>query len=184
MIAGLIPSNLGAPTFAVNNSQGYQDAAKLLLSGLDNTVDPCVDFYAFTCNTFLKNVSIPPGATRIGTYDQSQELVNSQIAASIAKLDSTASMTEKVTAHGYNSCMQAFNAPPSDLSSKINSLLLSQLGGIPMLTVGWSDLKWDDFWSTVGRYESQYGVSSIFSSYVSVDYGHTQQHALYINQVS
>uniref|UniRef100_A0A914YP87 Uncharacterized protein n=1 Tax=Panagrolaimus superbus TaxID=310955 RepID=A0A914YP87_9BILA len=78
--------------------------------------------------------------------------------------------------------MKAFNAPPSDLSSKLNTLLLSQIGGLPMITVGWKEMNWDNFWQTLGKYESQYGVGSIFSSYVSVDYGHTQQHALYINQ--
>uniref|UniRef100_A0A914PKP6 Peptidase M13 N-terminal domain-containing protein n=1 Tax=Panagrolaimus davidi TaxID=227884 RepID=A0A914PKP6_9BILA len=180
-IASATPRNWGS--YAVNNSQGYQDAAKLLLSGLDFTVDPCVDFYQFSCNTFLKNATIPPGATRIGTYDQSQQLVNSQIATAIGKLDSSASITEKITARGFNSCMQAFNAPPSDLSSKINTLLLSQIGGLPMITVGWKEMDWGSFWQTVGKYESQYGVGSIFSSYVSVDYGHTNQHALYINQV-
>ena len=180
VFASATPRNWGS--YAVNNSQGYQDAAKLLLSGLDFTVDPCVDFYQFSCNTFLKNATIPPGATRIGTYDQSQQLVNSQIATAIGKLDSNASVTEQIVARGFNSCMKAFNAPPSDLSSKINTLLLSQIGGLPMITVGWKEMSWDNFWQAVGKYESQYGVGSIFSSYVSVDYGHTTQHALYINQ--
>lgn len=181
MISSATPRNWGS--YAVNNSQGYKDAAALLLSGLDFSIDPCVDFYQFSCNTFLKNATIPPGASRIGTYDQSQELVNSQIATAIGKLSGNVSLTEQITARGFNSCMLAFNNPSSDLSSKINTLLLSQIGGLPMITVGWKDMSWDNFWQTVGRYESQYGVGSIFSSYVSVDYGHTQQHALYINQV-
>jgi len=183
ILALTVPSTSSAPAYVVNNSAGYQAAAQLLLSGLDLSVDPCQDFYAFTCNTFLKNVTIPPGASRIGTYDQSQELVNSQIANSTKQIDSSSSLTERMFLAGYQSCLQWFNDPnPADMSNKINSQLISQLGGLPMLTLNWAGLDWGSFWKTVGVYESSYGVGSIFSSYVSIDYGHKEKHALYINQ--
>uniref|UniRef100_A0A7E4VJT0 Peptidase_M13 domain-containing protein n=1 Tax=Panagrellus redivivus TaxID=6233 RepID=A0A7E4VJT0_PANRE len=169
-------------SYTVSNSDGFSDAAKLLLAGLDLTVDPCEDFYAFTCNTFLKNATIPPGASRIGTYDQSQENVNNQISTATAKIDSSSSLTEQIFKHAYDSCITNFNSGSPDLSSKINTQLLSQLGGLPLASSQWSEIGWSQFWTTLGKYESQYGVGSLFSSYVSVNYGNTSIHALYINQ--
>lgn len=82
----------------VSTSQGFKDAATQLLRGLDRTVDPCSDFYAFTCNNYLNTVQIPDGQSRIGVYDEAQVKVYSMIADILDQMDLTkVSLTEKIT---------------------------------------------------------------------------------------
>ncbi|VDL75747.1 unnamed protein product [Nippostrongylus brasiliensis] len=67
-----------------NNSTAWTQAAAYLLNGLDQSVDPCQDFYAFTCNKFLASVNLTAlGQSRLGTYDQAQVDVNAQIAKAL-----------------------------------------------------------------------------------------------------
>ncbi|CAF4350989.1 unnamed protein product, partial [Adineta steineri] len=35
-------------------------AANYLLESIDETIDPCEDFYQFACGTWLKNTPVPP----------------------------------------------------------------------------------------------------------------------------
>lgn len=67
-------------------------------SGLDLSVDPCEDFYAFACNKYLKDNPVPEGLNRIGTYDQAQNLVDTIIVEALDKMnvnDKGLSQTEK-----------------------------------------------------------------------------------------
>ncbi|VDO64692.1 unnamed protein product [Haemonchus placei] len=69
-------------------SLSFQQAAAYLLNGLDQSIDPCEDFYAFTCNKFIAQVNLTAlGKGRLGTYDQAQVDVNSQIAATLKNVD-------------------------------------------------------------------------------------------------
>src|SRR5512139_1820717 len=42
-------------------------------SSLDRTIDPCVDFYQFTCGGWLANSPIPPDRTRWGRFHEVDE---------------------------------------------------------------------------------------------------------------
>ncbi|RCN29079.1 hypothetical protein ANCCAN_25165, partial [Ancylostoma caninum] len=47
------------PNYALaNDSQPWKEAANNLRNGLDENVDPCENFYAFTCNNFMSKVNI------------------------------------------------------------------------------------------------------------------------------
>lgn len=55
--------------------------ASKLLSNMDDTVDPCDDFYDFACGAFVKNTRIPDDKTSVNTFsiitDQLQEQIRS-----------------------------------------------------------------------------------------------------------
>ena len=42
-------------------------AAADLIGKMDETVDPCQDFYKFSCGGFIKNVNVPVGASMFST---------------------------------------------------------------------------------------------------------------------
>ncbi|VDP03288.1 unnamed protein product [Heligmosomoides polygyrus] len=86
----------------INNATAWKDASSSLLNGLDQSIDPCVDFYAFTCNKFLANVDLNAlGKSRLGTYDVAQTTVNSFIADVLKGVDvnddKNWSLTERIT---------------------------------------------------------------------------------------
>ena len=40
------------------------------VNAIDKTVDPCVDFYQYSCGTWMKNNPIPPDKSRWGRFDE------------------------------------------------------------------------------------------------------------------
>src|SRR3982074_1785370 len=43
------------------------------LSSMDKTVDPCVDFYTYSCGGWMKNNPIPPDQSSWGAYGKLQD---------------------------------------------------------------------------------------------------------------
>src|SRR6266446_10911532 len=49
------------------------DQQVLDLSAMDKTVDPCVDFYTYSCGGWMKNNPVPPDQSNWGTYGKVQD---------------------------------------------------------------------------------------------------------------
>ncbi|RCN34527.1 hypothetical protein ANCCAN_19622 [Ancylostoma caninum] len=106
-----------------STSPAYKAAATYLLNGLDQSVDPCVDFYAFTCNKFIAQVNLTAlDLNRLGTYDQAQAQVNAQIVASLKSVDVNDdkkwSATERITKAALDACVINSNLQTSLDNSK------------------------------------------------------------------
>src|SRR5579864_648887 len=43
------------------------------VSAMDRTIDPCVNFYRYSCNTWIKNNPIPPDQARWDVYAKLQQ---------------------------------------------------------------------------------------------------------------
>lgn len=65
----------------------YVTASKLLLN-MDEKVDPCDDFYEFSCGSFLRNTRIPDDKTSVNTFsiitDQLQEQIRALLDEPVA----------------------------------------------------------------------------------------------------
>ena len=42
--------------------------AAYILNKIDTTVDPCDDFYTFSCGNWLKQTPFPPSKTKYGSF--------------------------------------------------------------------------------------------------------------------
>src|ERR1700691_2240153 len=77
------------------------------VNAIDKAVDPCVDFYQYSCGTWLKNNPIPPDKSRWGRFDELAEH-NLYILRDIlteAQLPGKNSASEIMVGTFYNSCM-------------------------------------------------------------------------------
>jgi len=81
-------------------------------SSLDRTVDPCVDFYQFTCGGWIANNQIPPDRTRWGRFHEIDERNKASIKALLeeaAKGIGADAATKKLGDY-YASCMDEATA--------------------------------------------------------------------------
>uniref|UniRef100_A0A7I4Z3Z3 Peptidase M13 domain containing protein n=1 Tax=Haemonchus contortus TaxID=6289 RepID=A0A7I4Z3Z3_HAECO len=171
-----------------NNSAPWMQAAAYLLNGLDQSVDPCEDFYAFTCNKFIAQVNLTAlGKGRLGTYDQAQVDVNSQIAATLKNVDVNDdkkwSLTERITKAALDACVINSNLEHSlDNSKQILADINNWFGGVPFLNQPLRNSV--DIFAAVGTIEQTHAVGTLMGSWVSVDYKNVAQNALYVSQPS
>ncbi|CAD6189268.1 unnamed protein product [Caenorhabditis auriculariae] len=167
----------------VQNSDGYKAAAAYLLNGLDDTVDPCIDFYAFTCNKFLASVDLDKlHLQRLGTYDQAQTDVYTGIADTLSKIDvndKTVSLTERITKAAFDSCSRNLANPP-DKTQVIYAEIKNLFGGVPFLQ---EPLKQGiNYMKVSGTIEQKHAVGTLLATFASVDYKNVAQNALYVSQ--
>ena len=81
------------------------------VSAMDRTVDPCVDFYAYSCGGWIKKNPIPPDQSSWGTYGKLEDENRAQLRAILeeaAKASDARCATHDVTqkiGDYYASCM-------------------------------------------------------------------------------
>lgn len=64
---------------------------------MDQSYDPCENFYMFACGGYLKkHQKLPEGASRIGTYDETQKKVNLAVAKRLNNTSNLKSTTEQI----------------------------------------------------------------------------------------
>jgi len=69
------------------------------VSATDRTIDPCVDFYAYSCGGWIKNNPIPPDQSNWGTYGKLQDENRAQLRA-ILEEAAKANGTRDTATHG------------------------------------------------------------------------------------
>jgi len=92
----------------VSYSQGPTNGAVLDVSAMDRAVDPCVDFYAYSCGGWMKKNPIPPDQASWGTYGKLEDENRSQLRALLEEASKNEgarnAVTQKIGDY-YASCM-------------------------------------------------------------------------------
>ena len=104
-LAALSAALLAAvPAFAQHSSA----EPVLDVSSMDKTIDPCVDFYAYSCGGWIKNNPIPPDQSSWGTYGKLEDDNRAQLRTILeeaAKTDGPRDAVTQKIGDYYASCM-------------------------------------------------------------------------------
>ncbi|CAF1045925.1 unnamed protein product [Adineta steineri] len=158
-------------------------AANYLLESIDETIDPCENFYQFTCGTWIKNTRIPYDQQSQNAFTQLQ----TQVIYDIIDLLSTSSTNESIqlnsvinAQHLYNSCIHE-EAIEKDGIDGILSVIHTQFNGWPIIEQSnWNESTYNLLDLSVKL--SQYNSFPLFYTLTYNDDANSSAQCIYIGQ--
>ncbi|RCI04345.1 hypothetical protein CU098_003080, partial [Rhizopus stolonifer] len=157
--------------------------AAQILQDMDMTVDPCDDFYQYTCNQWEKNHNIPDGKSAIGSFlllrDQNKEALRTILSGSFDDFYDRVSSDDSEKAKDK----QNFDKAKSLYDSCMNEALIDSRGADPIqpllkqvhLLIG-SDL------TKALSFLAQKGVGAFFDVSVDADFKDPSVNVLMLSQ--
>jgi len=148
-----------APGSRVCLTKGCVKAAAGLIESMDETADPCSDFYQFSCGGFLDKTVIPDHKTSVGAFSLVRDRLNERL-RKLFEEESDKSEPEVYSSVRslYQSCMDKENIEKNSLV-ELQSLI-EQLGGWPVLQGAEWQAGEDWKWWNLSMKASELGYSS------------------------
>jgi endothelin-converting enzyme/putative endopeptidase len=161
-----------AVLWAAASAQAQHSTSEPVLdvSSMDKTADPCIDFYAYSCGSWVKNNPIPPDQSRWDTYGKLQDENRAQLRAILEEADKTTGKRDAVTqkiGDYYASCMDV-----AAIEKQGAKPLLSELERIAALK---SKQEFATYVSTSQYPPSLYGGGTLFTFRSDQDYKDSSQ---------
>ncbi|XP_067950670.1 neprilysin-like isoform X2 [Watersipora subatra] len=123
-------------------SSGCVQAAGRILEAIDETVDPCHDFYEFACGNWIKKHIIPEDKSSYTTFTKLRDQVASQLKALLEEPQKEKDATAlKEVKDMYAACLNEDEIEKLGYQPLYD--LLNTLGGWPIITPSWTDDQFD-----------------------------------------
>ncbi|CAH4038346.1 neprilysin-2 isoform X2 [Pieris brassicae] len=158
--------------------------ASKLLQNMDESAEPCDDFYDFACGSFVKNTRIPDDKTSVNTFsiitDQLQEQIRSLLDAPIVADEPRPFVLAKTL---YQACMNRTAIEARGIQPLTD--MLRRLGGWPVLDgENWDErsFSWQE---SVYRFRhAGYSVDYFLDFSISVDVKNSTNRIIDLDQAS
>ena len=99
-------------TLLINDDHIYANIAAELLKNMDESVDPCDDFYSFACGRFERDTIIPDDQSSVTTFSLLNDEVTEQLRAMIEKpITEDEAEPFKLVKRLYQSCLNRSTSP-------------------------------------------------------------------------
>lgn len=86
------------------------NAATQILEQMDQTIEPCNDFYNFACGKFMKETVIPYNKGLVNTFSINEDKLQGQLLALISSpIEESEIKPFKIVKKLYKACMNASN---------------------------------------------------------------------------
>uniref|UniRef100_A0A8D3DLU6 Phosphate regulating endopeptidase homolog, X-linked n=1 Tax=Scophthalmus maximus TaxID=52904 RepID=A0A8D3DLU6_SCOMX len=157
------------------------------LSKLDRSVNPCEDFYSFSCGGWLKENPIPEDSSSYGIYPWLRQHVDVQLKGLLhMRPDELEAVTKAKIL--YRSCMNETMLEKLDTKPMLRTLRQPEFRW-PVVGDGlggeyeWSPAQWS-LLKTVAEMRNQHSKSVLIRLYVSPDDKNSSQYVLKLDQAS
>uniref|UniRef100_A0AAR5P9C4 Neprilysin-2 n=1 Tax=Dendroctonus ponderosae TaxID=77166 RepID=A0AAR5P9C4_DENPD len=139
---------------------GCIHTASRVLEYMDQSVDPCDDFYQFTCGNFIKNTNIPDDKSSVTSFSIISDTLQEQLRTMIEEpLKADEPKPFQLTKKLYKACMNKTIIEADGLNTMRQ--ILKQLGGWPAL----EGSRWNE-----GDFDWRQSVYKFRTAGYSVDY--------------
>uniref|UniRef100_A0A915CYY6 Endothelin-converting enzyme 1 n=1 Tax=Ditylenchus dipsaci TaxID=166011 RepID=A0A915CYY6_9BILA len=168
---------------------GFLKAADMFRASVNETVNPCSDFYEFSCGGWVANNKIPDDLTSYGHFTELREKVNSEMQALYEDTEVSGSLAINTLKLIYRGCMNV-----EDLNAKNSTPLLQKLedfGYWPLIhgevksgsksNVGWSADNFDLTQMLIDIGQSR-AIDVFVDVYVSLDQKDVNRRLLHFDQ--
>ncbi|KAK9888869.1 hypothetical protein WA026_001089 [Henosepilachna vigintioctopunctata] len=163
---------------------GCIHTASKVLEYMDTSVDPCDDFYQFTCGNFIKKTNIPDDKSSVTSFSLISDSLQEQLRSMIEEpINSTEPKPFQLTKKLYKACMNKTLIEKDGLTT-IHKIL-KDLGGWPVLEGdNWLDGDFD--WrESVYRFRRQgYSVDYLIDFSVGIDLKNSTRRVIDLDQAS
>ncbi|XP_061777527.1 phosphate-regulating neutral endopeptidase PHEX [Nerophis ophidion] len=165
------------------------EAAGSILSKMDQTVDPCEDFYTFSCGGWLKDNPIPEDSSAYGIYPWLRQHVDMRL-KELLEAPTDANELEAVTKAKvlYRSCMNESLLEDMDAKPMLRTLKKPEFRW-PVVGDGlggdfqWSEKEWN-LLRTLAKMRNQHSKSVLIRLYVSPDDKNSSKYVIKLDQAS
>uniref|UniRef100_A0ACB8EEA6 Endothelin-converting enzyme 1 n=1 Tax=Sphaerodactylus townsendi TaxID=933632 RepID=A0ACB8EEA6_9SAUR len=148
-----------------------------ILNSMDQTADPCEDFFRYACGGWIKTNPLPDGHSRWGTFNKlwehNQAVMKHLLENSTA---STQSEAERKAQRYYQSCMNETRI--EELKAEPLMDLIRKLGGWNV-TGPWEESSFNQTLLSLAAYH----LSPFFSLYVSADSKNSSSNIIQLDQL-
>ncbi|XP_078330083.1 endothelin-converting enzyme 1-like isoform X2 [Crassostrea virginica] len=172
------------PEEACYSSECVQ-ASAYILGKMDQTVDPCKDFYRYTCGNWMRTTKIPASRSRYNIFseieDQNKEKVRTILEKPSAMfMNNHSTAIEKAKTY-YKLCMDETRIEKQGVDPVIK--LIRDLHSWPLTSshgLTWMEASWDFLRALATNHMT--GFSALFSMSVSVDDKNSSQYIIEFEQ--
>ncbi|XP_031344609.1 neprilysin-2-like isoform X1 [Photinus pyralis] len=153
-----------------------------VLNNMDQTVDPCDDFYQFACGNFIQKTNIPDDKSSVTSFSVISDLLQEQLRTMIEEpVKPREPKPFVLLKRVYKSCMNK-TAIESDGLTTIKSIL-KDLGGWPVLEgPKWEEGKFNWRQSVYKFRKAGYSVDYFLDFSIGIDFKNTSRRVIDIDQ--
>ncbi|CAF4895993.1 unnamed protein product [Pieris macdunnoughi] len=155
--------------------------ASEVIKGLDETINPCEDFYEFACGGWIKNNPIPEGKSNWGIFSQIELQNQLIIKTAMGKVDTSDGGAEAKARVYYDACVDT-NETIEKLGEKPLIGIIKRLGGwhiLPNTLV--KTQKWD-LQKLLQDVQNKYNLGGLFNWAVTEDDRNSTKHVIVLDQ--